>query len=62
MPATALLFPLAVRETRDATRRTVRTILAVDEDEQSMTFAGDIPVGYYAKLMRANFDRLILGA
>ena len=27
-----------------------------------MTFAGDIPTGHYAKLMRANFDRLILGA
>jgi hypothetical protein len=27
-----------------------------------MTFAGDIPVGSYVKLMRANFDRLILGA
>jgi len=27
-----------------------------------MTFAGDIPEGAYAKLMRANFDRLIDGA
>jgi len=37
-------------------------VLAVDEATQSMTFAGDIPTGHYAKLMRANFDRLILGA
>ena len=27
-----------------------------------MTFAGDIPEGSYARLMKANFDRLIDGA
>jgi hypothetical protein len=27
-----------------------------------MTFAGDIPEGAYARLMKANFDRLIDGA
>ena len=27
-----------------------------------MTFAGDVPEGYLAQLMRANFDRLIEGA
>jgi hypothetical protein len=62
LPATALLFPLAVREARDATHRTVRTVLAVDEDAQSMTFAGDVPEGWCAQLMRANKDRLVDGA
>jgi hypothetical protein len=62
LPATALLFPLAVRETRDDARRTVRTILAVDEAAQSMTFAGDVPQGWHAQLMRANKDRLVDGA
>jgi hypothetical protein len=62
LPATALLFPLAVRESRDAPRRTVRTILAVDEEAQSMTFAGDVPQGWCAQLMRANKDRLVDGA
>ena len=62
LPATALLFPLAVRESRDGTQRTVRTILAVDEAAQSMTFAGDVPQGWCAQLMRANKDRLIDGA
>ena len=42
--------------------RSVRTVLSVDEATQSLVFAGDIPTGHYAKLMRANFDRLILGA
>lgn len=61
LPATALLFPLSVRTAPDE-RPVVRTVLAVDETAGSMTFAGDIPQGAYARLMRANFDRLIDGA
>ena len=62
LPATGLLFPLSLRTGRDETESVVRTILAVDEQEQSITFAGDIPEGSRAQLMRANFDRLIDGA
>lgn len=62
LPATGLLFPLAIRKDADDTRQLVRTILAVDEKDQSLTFAGDVPTGYLAQLMRANFDRLITGA
>lgn len=40
----------------------MRTILNVDESEQSLTFAGDVPEGSLARLMRANFDRLITAA
>lgn len=61
LPATALLFPLALRTGAEDTSL-VRTVLAVDEDEQSMTFAGDMPEGGYARLMKANFDRLVDGA
>lgn len=61
LPATGLLFPLSLRA-RDGSAGVVRTILAVDEKEQSLTFAGDVPQGYYARLMKANFDRLIDGA
>lgn len=61
LPASGLLFPLSLRTSRDATP-VVRTILGVDEAEQSMTFAGDVPTGAYARLMKANFDRLIDGA
>ena len=62
LPATGLLFPLAIRTSPSEGKSLVRTILAVDETTQSMTFAGDIPRGVYAQLMRANFDRLIQGA
>ncbi|CAG1010879.1 Cyclic di-GMP phosphodiesterase CdpA [Phycisphaerales bacterium] len=62
LPATALLFPLELRRDSADEKRLVRTVLAVDEATQSMTFAGDIPEGYLAQLMRANFGRLIEGA
>lgn len=62
LPATGLLFPLSLRATKSDSKSLVRTILAVDESRQSMTFAGDIPEGYLAQLMRANFDRLVQGA
>lgn len=40
LPATGLLFPLALRAPGAAQGRVVRTIRAVDEAAQSMTFAG----------------------
>lgn len=61
LPATGLLFPLSLR-TYDGEERVVRTILGVNEEEQSMTFAGDLPEGSYARLMKANLDRLVDGA
>jgi hypothetical protein len=62
LPATGLLFPLALRATQEDAKSLVRTILGVNEDDQSLTFAGDIPEGAYAQLMKANFDRLVQGA
>jgi hypothetical protein len=61
LPATALLFPLSVRASPREEPR-VRTILGVNEEENSLIFAGDVPQGSLAQLMRANFDRLIDGA
>jgi hypothetical protein len=61
LPASGLLFPLSVRMS-DSDRPVVRTILAVDESKQSMTFAGDVPVGARARFMKANFERLVDGA
>lgn len=60
LPASGLLFPLSLRTEHGG--GLVRTILAVDEAEGSMTFAGDVPEGAYVRLMKANFDRLIDGA
>ena len=63
LPGSALLFPLAVRAPgADPSLAVVRTILGVDQDDSSMTFAGNLPIGWKAQLMRASFDALIDGA
>ena len=60
LPASGLLFPLSLRH--GDTIGVVRTILAIDDAAGSLTFAGDIPEGAFARLMKANFDRLIDGS
>jgi hypothetical protein len=62
LPGTALLFPLLIRDPAEPDQDVVRTILAIDRDARSMTFAGDVPEGWVAQLMRGNFDRLAAGA
>ncbi|MEN4052473.1 MULTISPECIES: FIST N-terminal domain-containing protein [Sulfurimonas] len=62
LPATGLLFPLELRDEADSDESKVRTILAVNEEEQSITFAGDIPQGSHVTLMKANYNRIIDGA
>ncbi len=64
LPGTGLLFPLNLRLSDDTTGKNVvvRTLLAIDEKDQSMTFAGDMPEGAFTKLMKANFERLVDGA
>ena len=61
LPSSGLLFPLSMRIDKDSLP-VVRTILAVNEADQSLTFAGNIPEGSYVRLMKANIDRLINGA
>ncbi len=61
LPGSALLFPLSVRMKADKSP-VVRTILGVDQQSGSMTFAGYMPTGSVVRLMRANVDRLIDGA
>jgi hypothetical protein len=61
LPATGLLFPLSLA-LNGSDKRLVRTILSVNEENGSMTFAGDVPEGQYARLMKANFERLLDGA
>lgn len=61
LPASGLLFPLSMRDSEDRAP-VVRTILGINEDEKSLTFAGDIPEGSFVRLMKANNDRLITGA
>jgi hypothetical protein len=61
LPASGLLFPLSMRTKADELP-VVRTILSVNEEDQSITFAGDLPEGSFVRMMKANTDRLIQGA
>lgn len=62
LPGSGLLFPLQINDPNCPDHKIVRTILAVDRDQRSLTFAGDVPEGWSAQLMRGNFNRLALGA
>ena len=61
LPSSGLLFPLKMR-CNESMMPVVRTILGINEEEQSLTFAGNLPEGSYVRLMKANIDRLINGA
>ena len=52
LPGSALLFPIEVNDPDQPNSSVVRTVLAVDRKSRSMTFAGDVPQGWTAQLMR----------
>jgi hypothetical protein len=58
LPGSALLFPLSIK-INGSDKNLVRTILSIDEEKKTMTFAGNLPVGSKVRLMKANFDKLI---
>jgi len=60
LPATGMMFPLLVFSEQQ--QDLVRTIIGVNEDDGSLTLAGDIAQGASTKLMHANFDHLVTGA
>ncbi|MEN8146650.1 MAG: FIST N-terminal domain-containing protein [Campylobacterota bacterium] len=58
LPGSGLHFPLSIRKNEED-KGIIRTILAVDEERQSLTFAGDVPEGCLARLMKTNIDGII---
>ena len=58
LPSSSLYFPLSMKENKNSDP-IVRTILSIDEEKKSMTFAGNIPQGAIVRLMKGNFDKLI---
>ena len=62
LPASGLLFPLAIWP-QDATGEPlVRTIRGIDDARGSLKFAGDMPVGCRARLMKAQPGSLVSSA
>ncbi|MCY0966705.1 FIST signal transduction protein [Parathalassolituus penaei] len=60
LPDSGMRFPLCI-ETGLEEEGIIRTLLGINEAEQSITFAGDIPEGCTVRLMHPNFNRLIEG-
>jgi len=60
LPSSGLYFPLSIEN--NSNKEIIRTILSVNNDENSITFAGDISEGSFVSFMKANHDRLIDGA
>jgi hypothetical protein len=62
LPRSALYFPLNIRPDKNSDHDIVRTIIGMNEEDQSLIFAGDVPQGYVARLMKGDFNHLIDGA
>lgn len=61
LPQASLLFPLnVIPEGKE--EAVVRTILSIDEENNSMTLAGDVPENSKVQLMMASIDAIALGA
>lgn len=57
LPSAALLFPLSLK-IPGLTEPVVRTILSINEEEKSMTFAGDVPINSIVRFMKVNLDKI----
>lgn len=57
LPAAALLYPLNVKSTEEK-QSFVRTILNIDEADNTMILAGDIPENSKVQLMMTNVDKI----
>ncbi|MCZ8270220.1 MAG: FIST C-terminal domain-containing protein [Beijerinckiaceae bacterium] len=62
LPGSALLFPLRIEPQGQTGQDVVRTILSIDQASGEMTFAGDMPQGWSAQLMRGNSARMAQSA
>jgi hypothetical protein len=62
LPGSGLLFPFEMFGKEQEKSGIFRTILGVDEQEGSLTLAGDIDPEGYLKLMHSSTDKLIEGA
>lgn len=62
LPGSGLLFPFEMLSAAHEKSNVFRTILAVDEEQGSLTLAGDILADGYLKLMHSSTNKLIDGA
>jgi hypothetical protein len=62
LPGSAAFFPLSLQRSAEGGMPLVRSVLAVNQETNSITVAGDMPVGSYTQLMRTSHAQLLDGA
>jgi hypothetical protein len=58
VPASSIQYPISLKCDKDKDWMT-RTIMKVNRDTKSLSFAGDVPMGYTARLMKTDTGLLI---
>jgi hypothetical protein len=62
LPMSGLRFPIMVSDPMNSQKPVVRTLLGIDRDTECLTFAGNVPMGWDAEIMRADLSDLIEAA
>lgn len=60
LPASGLNFPFAIMEEKNV--NVIRTLLSVNEKDNSLTFAGNIDQGATVRFLKSDHDSLVMGA
>ncbi|PKF51135.1 FIST signal transduction protein [Enterovibrio nigricans] len=61
LPGSGLRYPLNLH-VEEAGTSVIRTLLGINEDDESVTFAGDVPEGAKVQLMNTDLPSLVQGA
>lgn len=60
LPASGLNFPFAIMDEKNV--NVIRTLLAINEKDNSLTFAGNIDEGSTVRFLKSDHDQLVIGA
>ena len=60
LPASGLNFPFAIMDDKNV--NVIRTLLSVNDKDNSLTFAGNIEQGTTVRFLKSDHDRLVSGA
>jgi hypothetical protein len=60
LPASGLNFPFAIMDEKNV--NVIRTLLSVNEKDNSLTFAGNIGQGSTVRFLKSDHDSLVMGA
>ena len=62
LPNSGLLYPFAMLAEDKTANGLIRTILGINEEQESLILAGDIDEGGWLRLMHSNLENLVQGA